>query len=87
MTLYIMMGFAKHEALMKQLGKHKVAKSCLYIKNLSDIHLPTLKKLLSAAGGDFKALMRTSTATGRSRQRRNLSRRLRKAIDLAEELS
>ena len=47
LTLYIMMGFEEHPELMKQLGKHSTAKSCLYIKRLSDIHLPTLKKLIT----------------------------------------
>lgn len=46
LTLYIMMGFEKHPELMKQLGKHSTGKSCLYIKRLSDIHMPTLKKLI-----------------------------------------
>ena len=49
LTLYIMMGFEKHRELMEQLGKHKTAKSCLYIKRLSDIHQPTLKKLIKAS--------------------------------------
>ena len=62
LTLYIMMGFAKHEALMKQLGKHKVAKSCLYIKNLSDIHLPTLKKLVRASVKDLAAYIASQRA-------------------------
>ena len=46
LTLYIMMGFEKYPELMKQLGKHSTGKSCLYIKRLSDIHLPALKKLI-----------------------------------------
>ena len=46
LTLYIMMGFEKYPELMKQLGKHSTGKSCLYIKRLSDIHVPTLKKLI-----------------------------------------
>ena len=49
LTLYIMMGLDKDDELMKQLGKHSVGKSCLYIKRLSDIHLPTLKKLIKAS--------------------------------------
>ena len=49
LTLYLMMGFEKHGDLMEQLGKHKKAKSCLYIKRLSDIHQPTLKKLIKAS--------------------------------------
>jgi hypothetical protein len=47
LTLYIMMGFEKHAELMKQLGKHSTGKSCLYVKRLSDIHMPTLKKLIT----------------------------------------
>jgi len=49
LTLYIMMGFEKHGELMKKLGKYSTAKSCLYIKRLSDIHTPTLKKLIKAS--------------------------------------
>ena len=39
-------GFRETSELMKQLGKHSTGKSCLYIKRLSDIHVPTLKKLI-----------------------------------------
>lgn len=47
LTVYIMPGFKGHEALLKKLGKHKISGgSCLYIKRLSDIHLPILKKLI-----------------------------------------
>ena len=46
LTVYLMIGFDKHEELMQKLGKHSVGKSCLYIKRLSDIHVPTLKKLI-----------------------------------------
>ena len=49
LTLYIMMGFEKHPELMKQLGKHSTSKSCLYIKRLSDVHIPTLKKLIKSS--------------------------------------
>jgi len=46
LTLYIMPGFAQYDELMKKLGKHKTGKSCLYIKSLADVDLPTLKKLV-----------------------------------------
>jgi hypothetical protein len=55
LTLYIMMGFAKHGELMEKLGKHSAAKSCLYIKRLSDIHIPTLKKLIRESVKDLRA--------------------------------
>jgi hypothetical protein len=35
--------------LLKKLGKHSVSKGCLYIKRLSDVDLPTLKKVIKAA--------------------------------------
>ncbi len=44
LTLYMM---ADSDAeLLQRLGKHSVSKGCLYIKRLSDIDLPTLKKLI-----------------------------------------
>ena len=53
LTLYIMMGFEKHAELMKKLGKHSTAKSCLYIKRLSDVDVPTLKKLIKESVKDL----------------------------------
>jgi RNA polymerase primary sigma factor len=50
-------------------------------------NLRTLQHLLAAAKADFRALQRTSTTAGRSRLRRALWRRLRKAIRLVEQLS
>jgi hypothetical protein len=63
LTLYIMMGFEKHSELMQQLGKHSSSKSCLYIKRLSDIHLPTLKKLIK---GSVKELKDYTTSKSKS---------------------
>lgn len=50
-------------------------------------NLRTLRKLVKSAEGDFKAYLRSSSATARTRQRRANWRKLRKAIVLAEELS
>lgn len=47
LTIYLMTGFVGREELMKKLGKHKTGKSCLYVKTLDDIHLPTLRQLLA----------------------------------------
>jgi hypothetical protein len=46
LTLYIMPGFKEYGDLLKKLGKHKTGKSCLYIKRLEDVHVPTLKQLI-----------------------------------------
>jgi uncharacterized protein DUF1801 len=48
-TLYISSGFEGYDELMAQLGKHSCGKGCLYIKRLSDVHLPTLKKLINGS--------------------------------------
>ena len=45
-TLYIMDGFDQYNSLLISLGKHKTGKSCLYIRRLADIDLPTLQKLV-----------------------------------------
>jgi hypothetical protein len=55
LTLYLMPGYEKYDELMSKLGKHKTGKSCLYVKRLSDIHIPTLKKLIKASVKDLKA--------------------------------
>jgi RNA polymerase primary sigma factor len=47
----------------------------------------TLRRLLSAAARDYRALLRTASTLGQSRLRRSLARKLRKSTRLAEELS
>ena len=49
LTIYLSVSFEQREELLEQLGKHKTGKSCLYIKRLSDVHLPTLRKLIKAS--------------------------------------
>ena len=62
LTVYLMMGFEKHTELMEKLGKHSHSKSCLYIKRLSDIHVPTLKKLIKTSIQNLKAYLKTQSA-------------------------
>jgi hypothetical protein len=45
-TLYVYGDFPGYDDLMAKLGTYKCGKSCIYIKRLSDVHLPTLKKLV-----------------------------------------
>lgn len=47
LTLY-MMQQAVHEApeLLKNLGKYKMGKGCIYIQRLSDIHMEVLQNLI-----------------------------------------
>jgi hypothetical protein len=46
LTLYIMSGFKRHDALMKELGKYTTGKSCLYINKLDDIDTNVLEELV-----------------------------------------
>jgi len=46
LTLYVSPSDPNKKELLGKLGKHKVSGSCLHIKRLSDIDLPTLKKLI-----------------------------------------
>lgn len=45
-TIYIMPGYQDLSAMLKRLGKHKAAKSCLYINKLSDIDLDVLEEII-----------------------------------------
>ncbi len=47
LTLYIMSGFSRYEALMKDLGTFKTGKSCLYVKRLSDVDRAVLRELVA----------------------------------------
>ena len=47
LAIYIMSGFAKFAAHMKNLGKFKTGKSCLYIKSLADVDQKELRALIN----------------------------------------
>lgn len=46
LVIYLATSFDQREELLKQLGKHKIGKSCLYIKKLDDVDLNVLKKMV-----------------------------------------
>src|SRR6185503_13670747 len=46
LTLYINPSDPNKADLLSKLGKHKVSGVCLHIKRLSDVDVPTLKKLI-----------------------------------------
>ena len=49
LTLYIGLSGDMQTDLLSKLGKHTVGKGCLYIKRLSDVDLPTLKRVINAS--------------------------------------
>ena len=46
LVLYLCCDGAEQKALLARLGKHRMSKSCLYIKKLDDIDQATLEKLV-----------------------------------------
>ncbi|MBT8108241.1 MAG: DUF1801 domain-containing protein [Gammaproteobacteria bacterium] len=46
LTVYILPGFEKFNALMGKLGKYKTGRSCLYIKRLSEVDEKVLERLI-----------------------------------------
>ena len=59
LTLYVMGGFTQHAVLLKQLGKCKTGKGCLYINKLQDVHLPTLRKLIEQSVKQARKMSRS----------------------------
>lgn len=47
-SLYVYTGCAGQEDLLKDMGKFKMGKACIYIKKLSDINQDALKKLIKS---------------------------------------
>jgi hypothetical protein len=49
LTLYLLSGLQRHDALLGKLGKHKTSGGCLHIKTLEDVDAAVLKKLIKAS--------------------------------------
>ena len=47
-SLYVYTGSAGQDDLLKELGKFKMGKACIYVKKLSDINQDVLKKLIKS---------------------------------------
>lgn len=48
LVLYIL-GFPEQDELLARLGKHKIGKSCLYIKRLADVDEAVLAEMMAAS--------------------------------------
>jgi hypothetical protein len=48
-TLYVLADYPQRDELLAKLGPHKASGVCLHIKRLSDVHVPTLSKLIAAS--------------------------------------
>ena len=59
LTVYVMPGFSGYDALMKDLGKYKTGKSCLYIKRLADVDEGVLERLITESVKDMRGKYET----------------------------
>jgi hypothetical protein len=48
-VVYLIDGFTGHAELLTRLGKHRIGKSCLYIKRLADIDIGVLEAMITAS--------------------------------------
>ncbi len=46
LSIYILAGSAAQKKLLARLGKHKMAKACLYVRRLEDIDMDVLRELV-----------------------------------------
>ena len=62
LTVYIMSGTGNYASLLKKLGRHTSSKgSCIYIKKLSDIDVPTLKIIIKNSVREMQKRYMAST--------------------------
>lgn len=59
-SLYVHTGLPEHEHLLKDLGKFKMGKACIYANKLSDINEPALVNLMKATISFLKAKYTTT---------------------------
>lgn len=49
LTIYLLAGAAREPALRKRLGKHRTSVGCLYVKDLAEIDLKVLERLVASS--------------------------------------
>lgn len=55
LSIYVMPGYQDYGEILGRLGKHKLAKACVYVNKLSDIDLDVLEELIRAGLRDLDA--------------------------------
>jgi hypothetical protein len=53
LSIYIMPGYQDYAPILSRLGKHRIGKSCLYARRLSDIDMDVLEELVRAGLADL----------------------------------
>lgn len=54
LSVYLTAGSPEQADLLTRLGRHKMGKSCLYIRRLADIDLGVLRQLIAASVAEVK---------------------------------
>lgn len=71
LTVYLWPQFDARQPLLDKLGKHSCGKGCLYIKRLSDVHVPTLQKLVTESVKHARTAAVTKPVPRRAANARN----------------
>lgn len=53
-TVYLAGSFPGREEILRKLGKHKMSKSCLHVRRLSDVDLESLGQLIAGSVAEMK---------------------------------
>jgi len=53
-SVYLIGSFPGRDELLSKLGRHKMAKACLYIRRLSDVDLEVLEQLVAGSVAEMK---------------------------------
>jgi Domain of unknown function (DU1801) len=56
LTIYLVPGVERYQALLERLGDHKTGKGCVYVKRLSDVDAAVLRELVVASVRDAGAI-------------------------------
>jgi hypothetical protein len=54
LVVYLLAGDPDQQALLKKLGRHRMGKSCLYIRRLSDIDTAVLEQLVAGSVAEVR---------------------------------
>ena len=60
LTVYVMPGFGPYESELEKIGRHRLGKSCLYLKGLEGVDLEALAYIVSDSVNRMKTLYDTN---------------------------
>ncbi len=63
LVLYLLTSSPQQEALLSRLGKHRMGKSCLYVKRLADLDTTVLAQLITGSVAELTRRYGTSSST------------------------